>query len=249
MLQAHAAAYRRIHRVQENAQVGLAHNLRFFDPARPRNLLDRLVAWVRDLGFNQTTLKPVWNGWWVPPMGFGPALTLRRTLDWIGLNYYTRDLVTFDRAAQADFYAQTTHDPKAEPLDGDYGELYPHGMFRALKQLARINIPIYVTENGIPDADDDQRPRALLLHLRELWRALQDNVPVQGYYHWTLTDNFEWAEGWTLPFGLIELDPQTQARTPRPSADLYAALAQGNAITPELLDAYAPELRKVLLPG
>ncbi len=248
MLQAHAAAYRRIHRVQENAQVGLAHNLRFFDPARPRNLLDRLAAWVRDMGFNQTTLKPVWNGWWAPPMGFGPALTLRRTLDWIGLNYYTRDLVKFDRAAKADFYAQTTHDPKAEPLDGDYGELYPQGMSRALKQLARMNIPIYVTENGIPDADDDQRPRALLLHLRELWRALQDNVPVQGYYHWTLTDNFEWAEGWTLPFGLIEFDPQTQARTPRPSADLYAAIAQGNAITPELLDAYAPELRKVLLP-
>jgi len=72
---------------------------------------------------------------------------------------------------------------------------------------------------------------------------------VQGYYHWTLTDNFEWAEGWTLPFGLVELDPQTQARTPRPSADLYAAIAQGDAITPELLDAYAPGLRKVLLPG
>jgi beta-glucosidase len=157
--------------------------------------------------------------------------------------------VKFDRAAQADFYAQTTHDPKAERLDGDYGELYPHGMFRALKQLARMKVPIYVTENGIPDADDDQRPRALLLHLHELWHALQDNVPVKGYYHWTLTDNFEWAEGWTLPFGLIELDPETQARMPRPSADLYGAIAQGNAITPELLDAYAPELRKVLMPG
>jgi beta-glucosidase len=71
---------------------------------------------------------------------------------------------------------------------------------------------------------------------------------VQGYYHWTLTDNFEWAEGWTLRFGLIELDPQTLKRKPRPSAALYAAVAQGNAITPELLDAYAPEVRPALLP-
>lgn len=248
MLRAHAAAYNRIHRLQEDARVGLAHNLRFFDPVHPRRPLDHLAAWIRDLGFNQTTIKAVWNGWLVPPMGFGPAWTLRRTLDWFGLNYYTRDLVAFDRAAKDDFFARTTHDPKAEILDGDYGELYPQGMFRAVKRLSRMNIPIYITENGIPDSDDDQRPRALLLHLHQLWRVLQDNVPVKGYYHWTLTDNFEWAEGWTLPFGLIELDPATQRRTLRPSADLYAAIAKGNAITPELFDAYAPELRKVVLP-
>ena len=78
---------------------------------------------------------------------------------------------------------------------------------------------------------------------------MQQNYPVKGYYHWTFTDNFEWAEGWTLRFGLIELDPETQARTPRPSADLYAAVAKGNAITPEMLDAYAPELRDILTPG
>jgi beta-glucosidase len=68
------------------------------------------------------------------------------------------------------------------------------------------------------------------------------------YYHWTLVDNFEWVEGWTLPFGLIEMDPETQRRTHRPSADLYAAIARSNAITPEIVDAYTPELRPVLLP-
>ena len=249
MLRAHAAAYRRIHRLQADARVGLAHNLRFFDPLRPRNPLDRLAAWIRDLGFNQAIWRAVWDGWWIPPLSFGPAWALRHSLDWFGLNYYTRDRVAFDRTAKANFFARTAHDPQAEILDGGYGELYPQGMYRALKSFARMGIPIYVTENGIPDRDDDQRPRALLLHLHQLWRALQENVPVYGYYHWTLTDNFEWAEGWTLPFGLIEFDPQTQRRALRPSADLYAAVAQGNAITPELLDAYAPELREVLLPG
>ena len=249
MLKAHGAAYRTIHQHRDDAQVGLAHNIRFFDPADPKRIRDRAAAWIQDLWFNRTALAAVWQGWWLPPLGFGPALSVRRTLDWVGLNYYTRDLVAFDRKGDIAGLARTVRDETAEPLDGGYGELYPKGLSRALEQLARLGLPIHITENGIPDADDDQRPRALLLHLHQLWRTIQNNVPVKSYYHWTLVDNFEWTEGWTLPFGLIELDPQTQTRTPRPSSDLYSAIARGNAITPELLDAYAPELRPVLLPG
>lgn len=248
MLLAHAAAYRRIHELQPEAQVGLAHNMRIFDPAQPGNPLDGLAAWAQDFGFNTAILNAVWHGWWTPPLGFGPAAGLRHSLDWIGLNYYTRDLVRFDAQARDQFFGRQLHAPNAELLDGGYGELYPPGLFRMLRRLARLDIPIYITENGVPDNDDDLRPKALLLHLYELWRALQHNIPVRGYYHWTLTDNFEWAEGWTLPFGLIELDPATQVRQPRPSADLYAAIARGNALTPELLTAYAPTLRAVLMP-
>lgn len=248
MLEAHASAYRAIHRLQSSAQVGMAHNMRFFDPARPGNLLDRVAAWVQDLGYNQAILTALQRGWWLPPLNFGPAFSLRRTLDWVGLNYYTRDLVTFDRDAKETFYGRSGHAADVELLAGDYGELYPEGMYRALRRLSRMGLPIYVTENGVPDVDDDLRPRALLLHLHQMWLAIQENTPVKGYYHWTLTDNFEWAEGWTLPFGLIEMDPETGERTPRPSADLYAAVAQGNAIMPEIVDAYVPELRPVLMP-
>ncbi|OQA12160.1 MAG: Beta-glucosidase A [Chloroflexi bacterium ADurb.Bin360] len=248
MLKAHGAAYRAIHRLQPAAKVGLAHNLRFFDPANPRSLLDRLVASVLDRGFNRATFDAVWKGWWSLPMGFGPAWSLRHTLDWVGLNYYTRDLVAFDRGAKETLFSRLTHAPDAELLDGGYGELYPEGLRRAIKRLWRMRLPIYITENGIPDSDDDQRPAALLLHLHQLWKILQNNIPVQGYYHWTLVDNFEWAEGWTLPFGLIEMDPATGIRIPRPSADLYTAIVRGNAITPALLDAYAPRLRPRILP-
>ncbi len=247
MLKAHAAAYREIHAIQPQAQVGLAHNMRCFDPARPK-FLDRQIAHWQDRAFNQTTLDAVWRGRWSLPLGWGWAWGLRRTLDWIGLNYYTRDLLQFDRHAKGELFARRVHAPDAEMLDGEYGELYPQGMFRALRRLERLGIPIYVTENGVPDADDALRPRALILHLHQLWRALQENIPVRGYYHWTLTDNFEWAEGWTLRFGLIELDPVTQDRTPRPSADLYAAIARGHVISPSLVDVYAPELRPILYP-
>ncbi len=264
MLRAHAAAYRTIHGVQPEAQVGLAHNLRFFDAARPGRLTDRAAARIQDLWFNQTTLAAVGGtppvarrilpsgfrpAWWLPPLGFGPAFAMRKTLDWVGLNYYTRDRVTFDRNAASTAYGVQSHTEGAEAMDGGYGELYPEGIVRGIRRLSRLGLPIHITENGIPDGDDDQRPRALVLHLHQLWRAIQDNYPVMSYYHWTLVDNFEWAEGWTLPFGLIELDPETQARRPRPSANLYASIARSNAITPELVDAYAPELRRTLMPG
>lgn len=249
MLQAHGAAYHLIHQLQPEARVGLAHNLRFSDPANPRRWLDRAAAWAHDLGFNKATIKAVWDGWWLPPLGFGPAFATRRTLDWFGLNYYTRDLIAFDRRSEEGPLGVMTHADDAELMDAGYGELYPAGLYRALKRLSRLGLPIHITENGIPDADDDQRPRALLLHLHQLWRAIQENIPVMSYYHWTLVDNFEWADGWTMPFGLIELDPKTQVRTPRPSADLYAAVAKSNAITPEMIDAYAPTLRAALLPS
>ncbi len=248
LLKAHGAAYKIIHKIQEDARVGLSHNMRIFEPANPKRMLDRFVAWFQDFSFNQGTLKAVGDGWWLPPMGIGPAFATRNTLDWIGLNYYTRDLVAFDRSAADSGFGKALHPEDAELLEGGYGELYPEGMRKSLKRLAPLHKPIYITENGIPDSDDRQRPRALILHLHKAWQMLQNNLPLKGYYHWTLTDNFEWAEGWSLRFGLIALNPETQQRLRRPSADLYAVIAKGNAITPELINAYAPELKKVLFP-
>jgi len=249
LLAGHAAAYREIHTLQPTARVGLAHNMRVLDPANPHSPLDRRVARMTDGVYNQAILTALTRGRWTLPLGFGLAWKLRHTLDWIGLNYYTRDLVAFDPTRSQALFSRRLHANDAELLDGGYGEFYPQGMFRCLQRLARLNLPIYVTENGVPDDDDDQRPRYLLAHLHQMWRAIQFCYPVMGYYHWTLVDNFEWADGWTLPFGLIALDPGTQARAPRPSADLYAALIRANAITPQIIDTYAPELRAELLPG
>jgi len=249
LLAGHAAAYREIHALQPHARVGLAHNMRIFDPVNPRSPLDRRVARMTDKVYNQAILTALARGRWTLPLGFGLAWKLRRTLDWIGLNYYTRDLVAFDRTRGQALFGSRLHASDAELLDGGYGEFYPRGMFRCLQRLAHLGLPIYITENGIPDDDDDQRPRYLLTHLHQVWRAIQVCYPVMGYYHWTQVDNFEWAEGWTLRFGLIALDPETQARTPRHSADLYAEIVQANAITSQVIDTYAPELRAELLPG
>ncbi|MDY6876529.1 MAG: glycoside hydrolase family 1 protein [Chloroflexota bacterium] len=248
LLAGHAAAYREIHALQPQARVGFAHNVRIFDPYTPRSLLDRRVARIVDKVYNQNILTALARGRWALPMGLGLAWKLRHTLDWIGLNYYTRDLVAFDSTQRQALFSRRLHADDAELLDGDYGEFYPRGIFRSLQRLARLGLPIYVTENGIPDDDDDQRHRYLLTHLHQMWHAIQLCYPVMGYYHWTLVDNFEWAEGWALRFGLIALDPETQARTPRRSADLYADVIRANSITSQTIDAYAPELRAELLP-
>lgn len=249
LLKGHAVAYRQIHAIQPDARVGFAHHMRVLDPVNARSWLDRRTARLTDFIFNQVILDALTGGVWKPPLGFGLALGLRRTLDWIGLNYYTRDMIAFDRSQAQTMFSRHQRSEGAELLDGDYGEFYPRGIFRCLQRLARLGLPIYITENGIPDSDDDQRPRYILTHLHQVWRAIQLCYPVMGYYHWTLVDNFEWAEGWTLRFGLIELDPATQRRRPRPSASLYADIARANAITPQIIDAYAPELRPELLPG
>lgn len=249
LLMGHAAAYRAIHALQSSARVGLSHNMRIFDPVNPRSSLDRRVARALDKAYNQTILTALNKGRWIRPLGFGLPWKLRRTLDWIGLNYYTRDMVTFDSTRSQSLFSRRQHADGAELLDGGYGEFYPRGMFLCLRRLAHLGLPIYVTENGVPDNDDDQRPRYLLTHLHQMWHAIQLCYPVMGYYHWTLVDNFEWAEGWSLRFGLIELDPETQARTPRRSAALYAETIRANAITPQIIDTYAPTLRAELLPG
>ncbi|NLE45421.1 MAG: glycoside hydrolase family 1 protein [Chloroflexi bacterium] len=247
MLAGHAAAYRQIHDIQDHARVGLAHNMRIFDPANPDSILDRRLARMTDRLFNQAALTALAKGLWLPPLGFGLAWGLRHTLDWIGLNYYTRDLVAFTRGQPR--FTRFLHAKDAELLDGGYGEFYPRGLSRLLERLGRLDLPIYITENGIPDDDDDQRPRYILAHLHQMWRALQNNHRVMGYYHWSLVDNFEWAEGWTPRFGLIGLDPKSQARSSRHSARLYGDIIAANAITTRHIDSYAPELRTQILPA
>ena len=249
LLAAHAAAYREIHDLQPKARVGLAHNMRILDPVDPQLGRDRRAARAADLAYNQAALTALTKGRWPRPVGFGLAWKLRGTLDWIGLNYCARDLVTSDGRQEDPVFKRRRHEEGAELLDGDRGEFYPRGMFRTIQRLSRLGLPIYITQNGIPDDDDDQRPRYMISHLHQMWRAIQLCYPVMGYYHRTLVDDFEWDDGWTLRFGLIQFDPRTRDRAPRPSAGLYSDIIRANAITPKIIDAYAPRLRSQLLPG
>ena len=86
---------------------------------------------------------------------------------------------------------------------------------------------MYVTENGLADSDDDQRAAYLLDHLRTLRAAMRTGqADVRGYLAWSLVDNFEWAAGYYPRFGFFSYDPNTLARTERPSARVFRRVAR-----------------------
>jgi beta-glucosidase len=176
-------------------------------------------------------------------MGYreGDDSLMRARLDWIGLNYYFPLVVTAGTGAR-------------EPLAGDYAVLEPTEWPRTdwgwpivpdglrdivVRTHARYGLPIEITENGCSYADtpgadgrvrDERRIAYLDAHLRAVRDALADGVDVRGYHHWTLLDNFEWAEGYTQRFGLVHVDFRTQVRTVKDSGRWYAAVARSGRI-------------------
>ena len=91
-------------------------------------------------------------------------------------------------------------------------------------------VTVFVTEHGLAHLDDSYRAAFLSPALEGLLDAIEDGVPVAGYLHWTLLDNFEWIFGYDVRFGLHEVDRETFARRPKPSAAVYAAIARANAV-------------------
>jgi beta-glucosidase len=246
MLQGHAVAARAIHNAGPQHRVGIVHNLHIMHPGSNK-LLDRAVARMADELVNNIILHALRTGYIARPFGTGikPLPGLRESSDFFGLNYYGRTWVRFDHRAPAWTFSRGFIPPHVEQSDQNsrgqaYGEVYPNGIYRALMRASRLDLPIYITETGLPDHDDDQRPRFILSHLGEVHRAILEGADVRGVFIWSLLDNFEWSEGWELRFGLYAFDERTGERTLRPSGALYAAIARANAIPGGNLQIGAP---------
>jgi len=246
-LLAHALAYRAIHHLQPSARVGLAQHLRVFDPFRPDSALDRWAAALQDRMFNQLALEFPSKGVLNFPLGCNTQVPEAvDSQDYIGLNYYSRDMITFDIRQPGLLFTRRFPMPGAEFSMEGWGEIYPEGLYRLLKRLEPYGKPIYVTETGVPDNDDSKRPRMILTHLAAVHRALREGVPVKGFYFWSLVDNFEWAEGFSARFGLIGLDLATGQRTVKRSGKLYGEICHAGAITVDMVERYAPEVKEQL---
>jgi beta-galactosidase len=166
---------------------------------------------------------------------------LGNRLDWIGVNYYSRNVIKGRKwlSKVAKLFLGVPSIPElvggygnnCEPnstsiegkLTSDFGwEIYPEGLMDALKMMSKYGKPMLVTENGIADAEDKLRPNFIVEHLRELDRAInKERIDVRGYFHWALTDNYEWASGYKMKFGLYSIDFSTKARIPRKSSELF----------------------------
>ena len=97
--------------------------------------------------------------------------------------------------------------------------------------LKKYQLPIYVSENGLADADDSRRAAFLKGTLECVLKAITDGADVRGYSHWSLLDNYEWAEGFKMRFGLVHVDHAgDRKRTIRDSARAYAEIIKNNAL-------------------
>ncbi|MCX7608296.1 MAG: family 1 glycosylhydrolase, partial [Anaerolineales bacterium] len=173
------------------------------------------------------------------------------TQDYLGLNYSSVDTVGFDLRRPRELFTRAFYPKDADLSPTGFIANIPEGLFESIRWAQRTypNLPILITENGVEDPDDRLRPRYLVQHIHQMWRAVNFNWPVKGYFHWSLVDNFEWERGWTQRFGLWGLDPETQKRIRRPSVDLYAAICKENGLTSEMVQQYCPEVFETIFPG
>lgn len=248
MVRGHAAAYHAIHRIQPEARVGFALNYRDLQPARPWFPLDGWIARQQAWIYNECFPTALKTGKLHVALKSIAIPEAAGTQDYMGINYYSGDLVKFDLTARDEVFGRRSSPPGAEISETGFIANVPKGMFRALHWARRFEIPIYVTENGVEDSDDHLRPQYLVEHLEQVWRAANYNYRIQGFFLWSLVDNFEWERGWTQRWGLWGLDRETQARIRRPSVDLYAAICRENGISYEIVDRWAPRSLERLFP-
>ncbi len=247
LMRGHALAYKVIHELQPEARVGLSMNYRSFKAASS-SPLDKWAAGFQSQMFNDMFPRAAQTGKLRLLYKTVKIPEAAKTQDFLGVNYYTRDLVSFDLRRAGTVFTHSYYRPDAELSGTGFLALEPDGFSEALKWGLQFNIPMLVTENGVEDAEDKIRPRYIAEHIMKMWRAVNFNWPVKGYFHWSLVDNFEWERGWSQRFGLWGLDVATQARIRRPSADFYAEICKENGLSSAMVAKYCPEVKGKLFP-
>ena len=155
----------------------------------------------------------------------------RKALDFIGLNYYSRQLVDMSRWGFSNVFmdvCQKNHHPVPKNTLG--WDIYPEGLYSLLMQLKAYDFPVMITENGMCTAEDALRWEFIQKHLKNIHLAMKEGAQVIGYLYWSLMDNFEWDKGFGPRFGLIDIDYRTHARTLRESAVQYSRVCQSGIL-------------------
>ena len=247
LMRGHAMAYKIIHEIQPEARVGLSMNYLSFHPATG-SPLDKFVAGIQSAIFNDMFPKAAMDGKLRQLYRTIRIPEAAHTQDFLGINYYTRDQVAFDLSKPTTLFGRRFFPKDADLSSTGFIANEPEGLYEALKWGLQFNVPMLVTENGVEDATDSLRPRYIAQHIQQMWRAVNFNWPIKGYFHWTLVDNFEWERGWNQRFGLWGLDVETQTRIRRKSVDLFADICRENGLSSAMVDKYCPEVSQKIFP-
>jgi beta-glucosidase len=216
------------------SNLGGVFNFEWANPADD-SAQSRTAADLYDGYYNRFFMDGVFKGTYPANVmeGLGPHMpdrwqddfaTIQAPLDWVGLNYYTRSNIA---ATDGPWPSLKTVEGPLPKTQMDW-EIYPDGLYNFLTRTAReytVDLPLFVTENGMSNADvirngvvdDPERIAYVNAHIAAVLRAIDDGVPVNGYFLWSLLDNYEWALGYEKRFGLIHMDFDTLKRTPKAS--------------------------------
>ncbi len=243
----HGLAVQAIRAASSDARVGIVNNLSPIEPASASEA-DLAAARRADGHINRWWLDPILGRGYPQdmmeeygvelPVQPGDLETIAAPLDWLGLNYYFRQIVTADPDGTAPRAKQVSV-PGARLTHMDW-EVHAEGLEQLLLRLTEeYGVGrIYVTENGSAYEDvvaadgsvhDPERVRYLEEHLAACARAVAKGAPLAGYFAWSLLDNFEWAYGYDKRFGLVHVDYATQRRTVKSSGLRYAELVREHA--------------------
>jgi beta-glucosidase len=260
LIRGHVLAYDALHRTDTAdadgsdgvaAWVSFATHNRVFLPFRD-NEADREAARVLQAANNRMFLDAVVHGnvdWtfdgdYDDPGDVKADARLAGRLDYIALQYYGVSLVVGGMEALRPFSFVFMNDLARFDFPApitDFGTVaYPEGFRPMLDELVPYDLPIVITENGLADADDDQRPRFIIDHLYAMGKAIDDGIDIRGYYHWSLLDNFEWISGFCPRFGLIHVDFTNPARprTVGEGARVYREIIEAGTVPPALFARY-----------
>jgi len=150
-----------------------------------------------------------------------------RGSDYIGVDYYNRIRMRHSAKITPPGVPSIETLPCVDCTDFGW-DIFPEGIRWASNWVFnKYRLPIYILENGIADAKDEKRARYIRDHLGALGEAISiDGIPIKGYYHWALFDNFEWSEGYSMRFGLYAVDYETKARVRRKSTDVFESVCR-----------------------
>ena len=234
LLNAHVQVYQRLKSLPngKNVQIGLVKNITQLDPLRRWHILDWYFSGILNDVFTNSTLNLFSKGefdFYLPAMANVSYKNYDaiNSLDFIGLNYYSRWHVK----GQLNLAEPFTFELRPQDIQTDMPyAIYPEGFYKAVKTIAKLNVPIIITENGIADDKDDRRSLFIKRYLYALFKTIEEGYDIQGYFYWSLMDNFEWAEGYMMKFGLYDVDFNTQKRTLRSGSQSFVDIVnQQNA--------------------
>jgi len=246
LIKGHVRAYHAIHdeaeTMRSEVQVGLAKHFRVFDPVTNSSVLDGLTAITFHLFFNDLVPDCLREGILGFPLGFNRYVPdMEGSFDFLGLNYYTRNLVGW-RAKYLKQCFRSLGDRIPHGTTARDGAMYPEGLYRLLEHAARYGKPLYITENGIATDDDALRCRFIASHLARLHDAVGMGGDIRGYFHYSLTDGLDTRRNGPVRTGLVLLDGADLQSRIKPSGRFYGGICRQNGLSPELLREYCPNL-------